>query len=185
MKTNETITTIQQLLDTPEQAAFNYLLSKQHERIIYGALKRLHVYRRYSEFDDLVQEGRLAFIRTYLKAPAHYHQNEPQLNKYIYQGVYWHLLNQLDKQRRHDQHQIPDATANEEIHDPQADLLTQQLYQQLWQVCAAGERNYLTASYVDQLNVTEIARKYQVSRKTVYWWKAGVKQKAQIILQKG
>lgn len=169
------------IFNTPQQAAFDFLLAGDHQTVIYGALKRLHVYRSYPEYDDLVQEGRLAFVQSYLKAPATKHQDDHQLLVYIYQGVYWHLLNCLDQHRRHNNHQAQETTSPIKATDPRATLETNQMYQQLLSVLSPNEQRYLTAAYIDGLNVTEMARQFKVARKTIYWWKASVTQKAQII----
>ena len=37
-----------------------HLLEDGHEKIVYGALKKLHINTRSVEFDDFLQEARLA-----------------------------------------------------------------------------------------------------------------------------
>ncbi|MCY9806339.1 sigma-70 family RNA polymerase sigma factor [Lentilactobacillus senioris] len=173
------------IFETPQQAAFDFLLTGDHQNVIYGAIKRLHIYRSYAEYDDLVQEGRLAFVRSYLKAPATAHDDEHKLLVFIYQGVYWHLLNCLDQYRRKAEHQAETTTLPIQATDLEPTMETNQLYQQLLSVLSFNEQRYLTAAYIEGLNVTEMARQFEVSRKTIYWWKAGVAQKAKIIWQKG
>lgn len=173
------------IFETPQQAAFEFLLTGDHQNVIYGAIKRLHIYRSYEAYDDLVQEGRLAFVRSYLKAPEAVRKNEHKLLVYIYQGVYWHLLNCLDQLRRKEEHQTEATTLPIQATDLEPTMETNQLYQQLLSVLSPNERRYLTAAYVRGLNVSEMAREFEVSRKAIYWWKAGVAQKAKIIWHKG
>lgn len=175
----------QEVFAAPQQAAFDFLLSGDHQNVIYGVLKRLHVYRSYPEYEDLIQEGRLAFVQCYQKAPATTREDEHRLLAYIYQGVYWQLLKCLDSQRRRAGHQTDDENKPQPVTDPQAQIESDQLYTQLLPLLSKNEQCYLTATYVDGLTVSEIARQMGVSRKSVYWWKAGVAQKAQIIWQRG
>lgn len=174
-----------EVFETPQQAAFDFLLTGDHQNVIYGAIKRLHIYRSYAEYDDLVQEGRLAFVRSYLKAPAATQTDEHKLLVFIYQGVYWHLLNCLDQLRRKAEHQAAEAVMPIPTTNLEPTLETNQLYQQLLSVLSPNEQRYLTAAYIQGLNVTEMARQFGVARKTIYWWKASVAQKAKIIWQQG
>ncbi|MBD5069141.1 MAG: hypothetical protein HDT50_02970 [Lactobacillus sp.] len=47
------------------EKSFDYLLKNGNEVIIYGVLKRLHLARQMSDFEDLVEEGKLAFVVAY------------------------------------------------------------------------------------------------------------------------
>lgn len=51
------------------------------------------------------------------------------------------------------------------------------LLTQLWQMCDEKQRRYIRGSFELGMTVTEIARHWQVSRKTVYQWKQEVQEK--------
>ncbi|WP_054690727.1 hypothetical protein [Fructilactobacillus florum] len=79
--------------------AFQFMLLDDHEVVIYGVLKRLNIRPFQQQYDDLAQEGRLAFVCAYQKYP-HERENHPKMMNYIYQAVYWKLLDVLRQKTR-------------------------------------------------------------------------------------
>ena len=47
------------------ETGFAYLLQAEHEKVIYGVLKRLNVSRQSPDYEDLVVEGQIAFAQAY------------------------------------------------------------------------------------------------------------------------
>lgn len=71
----------------------------QEEKVIFGALKQAHVWRRRPDYEDLVQEGYLVYVQTYLQyRPAHKTFDQRSFNIYAFQAICWHVRNLL---RRH------------------------------------------------------------------------------------
>ncbi|GLB47279.1 DNA-directed RNA polymerase sigma-70 factor [Philodulcilactobacillus myokoensis] len=171
----------QKLTADQSQEAFNYLMKGDHQLIVYGVLKRLNITKNHSQYDDLVQEGWLAFIKAYYQYPKP-KRTKAHLN-YIYQGVKWQLINYLNRvtnQSKHidisdDEHDplnfMPDPTTEDDYY-PEMDFLYY-----LYQHCDQNERKYIRGVY-DDLSVLEMAYKYQVARKTVYSWRRRVMSKA-------
>ncbi|GAY72040.1 sigma-70 family RNA polymerase sigma factor [Lentilactobacillus kosonis] len=167
--------------------AFEFLTTGDHEVVIFGVLRRLHISPNHEYYDDMVQEGRLTFVNAYLKAPK---TNEKRQLVYIYQKVYWSMLDYLRKQSTVNDHKyVPDEpTANQDElfeipteHSYVGDCETQATFAELMDICTKDERHYLLAAYKYGLNVTEIADQRGVSRPTVYKWKRSVLQKAKHI----
>jgi DNA-binding LacI/PurR family transcriptional regulator len=55
-----------------------HLLEDGHEKIVYGALKKLHINTRSVEFDDFLQEARLAYAKAYVRFPQDLQENDRQ-----------------------------------------------------------------------------------------------------------
>lgn len=48
------------------QDAFDFLLDGDHELVVYGVLKKLHISKQNTYYDDMVQEGMLSFVEKYI-----------------------------------------------------------------------------------------------------------------------
>lgn len=160
---------------------FAYLMEENHQGLVHGVLKRLHILPNHPQYDDLVQEGCIRFAQKYVEYDATTAHNS--LLSYLYQGVYWHLLDLLRKQQRQTEHTQKMSADQEgweaEILDdgePIGEVNDRELLNQLWLNCTHDQRKFLCSSFNEGMNVTEIARKYRVSRKTVYKWKQGVQK---------
>lgn len=156
--------------------AFNFLLDGDHEVVIYGVLKRLHVVKGNPLYDDMVQEARLAFVNKYLQGLNAKKKPEPFLG-YIYQGVYWSMVNYMNKQRVLDGHIYETTDDTDPLSDlPDTDqsvseLDVNALISTISGSCTIDELRYLQCAYYDGMNVSEIARHLGVNRKRVYRWR--------------
>ncbi|KRK88000.1 sigma-70 family RNA polymerase sigma factor [Lentilactobacillus sunkii] len=166
------------------QDAFNFLLDGDHELVVYGVLKKLYIRRDNPYYDDLVQEGMVAFVEKYIQAIGLNKEPDSYL-VFIYQGVYWYLLDYLRKEMRHRAGiEEPDDKTNlmEELEDKKKSvgyydthILSDELMKQL----TSDETRYLTLAYDYGMNISEIARECEASRTTVYQWRRGVIKKFQ------
>lgn len=83
------------------ETGFAYLLQAEHEKVIYGVLKRLNVSRQSPDYEDLVVEGQIAFAQAYcIYCQTHDSVTEKVVMPYLYQKVKWRLLDLLRKQTR-------------------------------------------------------------------------------------
>ncbi|MCV3741780.1 sigma-70 family RNA polymerase sigma factor [Lentilactobacillus hilgardii] len=162
--------------------AFNFLLDGDHELIIYGVLKRLHVMKGNPLYDDMVQEGRLAFVNKYIQGINAEKKPNPFL-AYIYQGVYWAMIDYMNKQRVSDGH-IYEVTGDDNPLDEISDINQSvermdgiALIETLSGLCTTNELKYLKCAYYLGMNVTEIAHYTGVSRVTVHKWRKNLIQK--------
>lgn len=149
-------------------------LIKEHHILILGALKRCHVTKYHPMFEDYLQIARWTLIDTHRCFKK---EGKPieTFNGYVFQRIYWKITDEIrkeitysDRLSKEDQdtffYEIPDA--------PQEDLLeVKDILSKLSQVLTEQEKIFLEEAYVNELSVTEISRKYNVSRQTVYNWR--------------
>lgn len=160
---------------------FAFLMRQNHIGIVYGVLKRLNIRMDNPQFEDLKQEGFIQLATAYSKHSGDF--GDDRICGFLYQSVYWHLLDILRKQQRINNHLINvDDDKNEWIDNdcgmfsPHDEVDGVDLLNQLWLRCTGNQRKFLCCAYNESLTITQIARKYHVSRKTVYQWKKGVQE---------
>ncbi|AEV95785.1 sigma-70 family RNA polymerase sigma factor [Pediococcus claussenii] len=167
----------------------NYLIKEEQEGIIYGVLKRLNVNNWSAEFDDLVQEGRLAFAKAFVSYPDNPRENQ-KFSCYAYQAVYWRILDLLRKSQvinSHNEGEVNDLLV--EIPNPESNYLfektaTIDLIERLMECCTERERRFIRLCYEENLTGGEIAKKEKISRQTVYQIRRKIEGKFQKIRQK-
>lgn len=167
---------MRKLVEEKEQDFFD-----QYAGMVHGALKRLGVWHTHPDYDDFVQQGLLKLVEAYETYPKDLEQAEylKQFGGYAYQKVYWHMIDLLRKQKRKWESEMAWPEDLEGQH-PDTHLSIEQGYQemellaQMLPLLTKKERAYLVDAVVNQMNVTEIAQKQGVARKTVYVWKKQV-----------
>lgn len=157
---------------------FAFLMKKNHIGIVYGVLKRLNIRIDNPQFEDLKQEG---FIHLAVKYSQYNEEiDDDRVCGYLFQAVYWHLLDILRKQQRTNTHVVSMKGNDDECVDdsfsPHEEIDGINLLNQLWLSCTGNQRKFLCCAYNESMTITQIARKYHVSRKTVYQWKKGVQK---------
>lgn len=169
------------------EPGFAYLLQAEHQKVIYGVLKRLNVRRQAPDYEDLVVEGQIAFAKAYCGYCAtHRALKESEVMPYIYQQVKWRLLDILRKQAKQKQREcgLPESAA--ELWATKGtqfeDVLTADLVRKLWDECIPKEQQILALS--SDYSVSEIAKILAVSRKTVYKYKRSIFNKLRLLSQK-
>ncbi|MFD1125754.1 sigma-70 family RNA polymerase sigma factor [Lentilactobacillus raoultii] len=154
--------------------AFKLLENADYRLLIYGALRRLHVTKSNPFYDDLIQEGCCAFAKKVAAAKKAGKKPEAVM-PYVFQGVVWAMIDYMRKQRAIDGHVYETTDDTTEPWDEIADqkqstekMEVEALISTLSGICTVDELNYLHCDYYLGLNVSEIARRMGVSRKTVY-----------------
>lgn len=173
-----------------------YLSTNKRINLIHSVLKGLHLSPLHNCYDDFFQEGCLIFSQAYCKFPDDPANpaNERQLMNFAYKRIYWRLLDQLRRQCWEkeqwlgsiDDASLDESTLNRFTRDPKScddftNLENSAFFAQLNARCTSNERRYLHAALLLELKDTEIAKKYQVSRQTVYYWKRGLVRKARAL----
>lgn len=156
---------------------FDFLMKQNHVGIVYGVLKRLNIRRDNPQFDDLKQEGFIHLATKYSRYNEELDDN--RVCGYLFQAVYWHLLDILRKQQRANDHVMNvelDVNNTNDGFLPHDEIDGIDLLNQLWLQCTTNQRKFLCCAYNESMTVTQISRKYHVSRKTVYQWKKGVQE---------
>lgn len=165
----------------------HYLLEDEQERIVFGALKRLHVAPYSVEFDDFLQEARITFAKSYVRFPDDPRENDMRFHVFAYQAVYWNILDLIRSQiKRTEKVAISDEDDGDgllELPSPQKMDVVEQVtcdyfFERLYEICSNAERRFLKDCYIDQLSGSEIAKKEQFSRQCVYRWRKTVGIKA-------
>ncbi|TPR39817.1 sigma-70 family RNA polymerase sigma factor [Apilactobacillus micheneri] len=169
-------------------AGFDYLMQGDHKVIIYGVLKRLNIPRYTSQYDDLMQEGFIAFAKKYYQYQGV--DDDKQRLAYLYQGVYWHLLDQLRKESRNTQKIEFMAEDNQDSWENQlideysfeSELSHNELLNQLWKISSATEQKLIFYRYYEGINnMREISRRTNISTKTLNKWRKSLQQKINLI----
>lgn len=166
----------------------DYLINEEQKGIIYGALKRLNINNWAIEFDDLVQEGRLAFAKAFASYPDNPRENQ-KFNCYAYQAVYWRLLDLLRKSQMVNSHNDGESNdllmeiPNSESNCPFERIATIDLMERLVKCCTERERRFIRLCYEENLTGGEIAKQERISRQTVYQIRRKIKEKVQKIYE--
>jgi RNA polymerase sigma factor (sigma-70 family) len=168
-----------------------HLLEDGHEKIVYGALKKLHINTMSLEFDDFLQEARLAYAKAYVRFPQDPGENDKKFHVYAYQAVYWRILDIIRFRQREKDVQADELEDDEKqearwAHKPLwvERIMTDQLFKEVAELCTPAEQRFLKDCYIEQLSGAEIARKEGVSRQSVYKWRKSVGKKALYVIGK-
>lgn len=176
--------------------ALNYLIENNRMKVIYGALKQLHISPTTAYFEDLVIEGELLFIQAYID----YRRknaviNEPQLMGYAYRKIRWGLLDLLRKEWKQESKMVEVVNQDEEkelfleqnfgIDAPTMveDYEYWELVREIIMICNENERKFLIRHLFYGYSVAEIARQEGVSRQTVNYWKNRLRKKSQKLFE--
>ncbi|MCK8625180.1 sigma-70 family RNA polymerase sigma factor [Apilactobacillus xinyiensis] len=150
-------------------AGFNYLMEGDHQVLIHGVLKRLNIRHFNQHYDDLFQEGVLAFVQKYEQCPVD--KTDKQRLGFIYQGVYWHLLDYLRKDSLVDTRQENDDTEIAYLpasDDSNALIERKLLLQKLQIICTKKELSYLYNRHELRMPVTKMAEQENISRQSMH-----------------
>lgn len=91
------------------QDGFKELLA--NDTVIYAVLKKLHITKAHNDYDDLVSEGRLLYLKAYA---TNQYTGKRRFN-YFFTKIYWSLLDYLRKQQRNHEVEAPIiSTADED-----------------------------------------------------------------------
>lgn len=148
-----------------------------HEGLVYGALKKCGINRLHQNYDDFVQIGLWTLVRVYEQFPDDLTQEEYyyQFTGFAFQKIRWAIIDEIRKdQLKKEREQVVAEFFEEDVgctSESNEDWLVWQLLPSMLNCLAPAEQNYLKDTVFNQLSVTEIAKKYEVSRKTVYQWK--------------
>ena len=168
------------------EKGFAYLLQGEHEKVIYGVLKHLHVSRQDPDYEDLVVEGQLVFAQAFcMYCESHAIVKEAEVMPYLYQKIKWRLLDLLRKQTRTKQREcgLPENASELWSMVPLSfeNILTAELVLKLWNTCTPNEQRFLALRLETELSLTEIAKILAVSRKTVYKYRWSILHKLTIL----
>lgn len=155
-----------------------------HDDIIYGVLKRCCISNLNKDYDDFVQIGRLALLKAYETFPETIFTEEQfyQFTGFAYRKVYWAVIDLIRKETKliNEACSIPDeAESLREFSSNgfENNWIEDYSIEEFIKTLPFEEKCYIEERVVNGLSITEIAEKYQISRKTVYSWRNKVRKR--------
>jgi len=157
----------------------------QYTGVVKHCLNRMNLSRSRSDYDDYFQLGLMTLMDTYETCTSDPLQED---NRYIFvsyasRKIMWVYLDEIRKTSKKG---ATEALLSDEVmlnlpcEDTFEDILeTEDLYRTLSERLSPQERSYLDDAYIHGLNITEIAKKNGISRKTVYKWRSQIQTKAE------
>ena len=166
------------------QDGFKELLAD--DTVIYAVLKKLHITKAHNDYDDLVSEGRLLYLKAYA---TNQYTGKHRFN-YFFTKIYWGLLDYLRKQQRNHEVEAPIiSTADEDWDivddrvDVHAGIEDAELLAAVRAICTAKEWLYVEQRLQGK-TVAEIAAQIGVHPNAIYRRKPGCERKLNLFLKK-
>lgn len=163
-------------------------LLAQYEGVIYAALKSIHLYKSNQRFDDFYQLGCIKLFEAYescVKDPLE-EENRYQFVSFAQQRIRWAFLDEIRKEKRISDHEEfgdeNEATYGTISNEFENHIFLEDTLKQLNQHLTEREKAFLEDRLYYNMNMSAIAKKHGVSRKTVHTWRNKVKDKAEKIL---
>ncbi len=149
-------------------------LLEDHHVLILGALKKCHISTYHPQYEDYLQIARWTLIETHRRFIKE-EKDLTSFNNYVFQRIYWKITDEIRKELSLKEKIETESTEERllELADtPKEDLLeVTETISQLNELLTKQEKIFLEEAYFNELSITDIARKYQVSRQTVYTWR--------------
>lgn len=162
-------------------------LLEQYEGVIYHELKKIGLYRHAQDFDDYYQLGCLKLFDAFetCEVDALDEANRYQFVKYAGQKIRWAFLDQIRRDRNLFENEEPEDEFQQLLAQPfEEDVQFMDVFMTLMNQLSGKEKLYIQDRFVSGLNMSEIATKRGVSRKTVHMWRKGIQEKAQFLKER-
>lgn len=174
------------------RTAFAFLQEDNHEGVIYGALKSIGVRPTMEYYEDLIHEGKLAFVEAYGKYREDINEDPQKFLGYAYWRVKCRLLDLLRRetsQRSHHDFSLDNELMSPETRDQKLagilvaeDLSNAVMYKdllnQLFDSCTPNGQRYILGCVIHQQTMAELAKMHGVSKAAVSAWKKQVVKRA-------
>ena len=159
-------------------------LLNQYEGVIYKELKRFRIYRSSQDSDDYYQLGCIKLFESFdtCGGDALTEQHRYQFVKYAGQNIRWAFLDQKRRDRYLSDHEEQDDDFQMLVTQPfDEDIFFMEGFTTLMKELTPKEKGFIQDRFISGLNMSEIATKRDVSRKTVHLWRKGIQKKAQFL----
>ncbi|MGO2084079.1 sigma-70 family RNA polymerase sigma factor [Vagococcus sp.] len=150
------------------------LLDNYHN-ILLGALKKCHIYFYHPQFEDYLQLARWTLIETYREQLKN-GVDLTNFNNFIYQKVYWKIIDAIRHDLKQQKNEFPvepviltETKISTTIDE--TEILVEERLTKLLPHLTPREKDFLFETLINGLSISEIAKKYQVSRQVVYRWR--------------
>ena len=156
----------------------------QFEGVVFGVLKRLTIHPLNPHYDDFTQIGRLKLVEAYEMYPDDPFDEEHRgrFVGYAFTKIRWGIIDEIRKQNlRQEREQVWDETFDNTLPSADNDLLEMTLENEWLQEVLAPlnekERRLVIDLCIYNITITAIAKKENVSRKTIYQRRTNLKKK--------
>lgn len=157
--------------------AFEFLATGDHRVIIYSALKQLGMTPSNDQYEDFVQEGWILFTDIFRKYPDNPWDKPKPFLAYARLALYRRFLNKLTRysathESAEDQETVDTLVdAQAQTFDVEAAILEASHLNELLEACNPMGQRFIVDTVINNLTVTEMSRKWHVSRQTIYKWR--------------
>ncbi|GGV12539.1 hypothetical protein [Lactobacillus acetotolerans] len=79
----------------------NFLTAWENRKLVYGAMKKLHIYKDYSDYEDLLQDGVCLYAQMLEEHPD---MSREEVDKLSFRKIIWNTTDRLRKIQRNDEH---------------------------------------------------------------------------------
>ena len=158
-------------------------LLKNYDRFFHSIVRRCHLKPTDSNYDDYLQLARLRFILCLQQLPVDFSLEHPKNRGYLFQNIYWHLLDDLKKERlRAGRH--PLLTAEQLTYDttetpedsPLERLENQELFSLLLKHLPPAEQRLLLWRLTHQTTGRDYQERFTLSKSTLYRQRQHIKK---------
>lgn len=150
-------------------------LLETYDRFFHAIVRRCHLTPNHSEYDDYLQLARLRFIMCLKQLPDDFSLEHPKNRGYLFQNIYWHLLDDLKKERlREGRHplltddQLKYETNETTEATPLEQLENQELFKQLLEHLPPQEQRLLLWRLTHHTTRREYQHRFALSKSTLY-----------------
>lgn len=135
-------------------------LAVENEQVIHGALKRAGVYHTRIDYEDFVQEGFITYAKCFVGYSREF--DLEKFNIYAFQKIVWSTLDLLRKEQMYTQRFILESFEQKDYPKKQAiNILELLQYENL--KLSNLEREILLKHMINQVPLSEMSKKYEVS----------------------
>ncbi|MGP6140273.1 sigma-70 family RNA polymerase sigma factor [Jeotgalibaca sp. A127] len=159
-------------------------LLEQYEGVIYNELKKMGIYKKFQDFDDYYQLGCIKLFDAFItcEVDALKEEHRYQFVKYAGQRLRWAFLDQKRRDRNLLNHEDQEDDFQMLLTQPfEENVAFMDVFMALMNQLTPKEKLFIQDRFIGGLNMSEIATKRGVSRKTVHMWRKGIQEKAQFL----
>lgn len=151
-----------------------YDFFEQYEAVVFAVMKQMNFSRMQSDYDDFAQQGRIKLVEAYteLENAIQTDKERYQFVNYAMQKIRWHFLDILRKRKKKNDNERAWAEEQEKLYGSHAkeyeEIEDLQFIESFKPYLSEVEYRYLFATVIERLTPTELAKKENIRRETIY-----------------
>ncbi|MFC6322617.1 sigma-70 RNA polymerase sigma factor region 4 domain-containing protein [Companilactobacillus baiquanensis] len=151
-----------------------FISAIENERLIYGALKRVHIYPTRIDYEDYFQEAVIIYALGYEKAQE---QNNPQV--YLYQSLVWKLTDLLRKEKVYKEfHSLEEFDFQRVESKEILNLIKDVDLNNFTKI----EIILLQEHFINQESLVILAKRYNCSTRNLRYWRSKLRDKLRMMV---